>query len=93
MKLEPNLKKYKFNEEITEKKELENKFFDQEFIFDFIDDRNIGGFVGWSKVWELLCPSVPDHIAEKKLLNQYKKRNFLQRLFSSLLQRLWHSTK
>ena len=41
MKLEPNLKKYKFNEEITEKKELENKFFDQEFIFDFIDDRNI----------------------------------------------------
>lgn len=41
MKLEPNLKKYKFNEKITEKKELENKFLDQEFIFDFIDDRNI----------------------------------------------------
>ncbi|HPI45373.1 MAG TPA: hypothetical protein PLH91_09080, partial [Tenuifilaceae bacterium] len=48
----------------------------------FIDDRNIGGFVGWSKVWELLCPSVPDHIAEKNLLNQYKKKNFFQRLLS-----------
>ncbi|MGE0076852.1 MAG: BT0820 family HAD-type phosphatase [Bacteroidales bacterium] len=46
----------------------------------FIDDRNIGGFIGWSKVWETLCPSQPDHIAEKNILKQYKKRSFIKRL-------------
>lgn len=47
----------------------------------FIDDRNIGGFVGWSKVWETLCPSQPDHIIEKNLLKQYKKKGILSRIF------------
>lgn len=47
----------------------------------FIDDRNIGGFVGWSRVWELLCPDTPSHTAEKALLEQYGRRGFLQRLF------------
>ncbi|KAB2869634.1 MAG: hydrolase [Bacteroidales bacterium] len=46
----------------------------------FIDDRNIGGFVGWSKVWEMLCPTEPDHVREKKLLKQFKKKNLFERL-------------
>lgn len=47
----------------------------------FIDDRNIGGFVGWDKVWEMLCPEVPSQVLEKRMLNQYKKRNFFTKLF------------
>ncbi|MGD9977788.1 MAG: BT0820 family HAD-type phosphatase [Bacteroidales bacterium] len=47
----------------------------------FIDDRNVGGFIGWSKVWELLYPSQPHHISEKKILKRYKRRNIFTRLF------------
>ena len=49
----------------------------------FIDDRNIGGFVGWDKVWEILCPEQPYNITEKQRLNQYKRKNLFARLFLS----------
>lgn len=49
----------------------------------FVDDRNIGGFVGWDKVWEMLCPEQPYNITEKQRLNQYKRKNLFARLFSS----------
>ena len=49
----------------------------------FVDDRNIGGFVGWDKVWEMLCPEQPYNITEKQRLNQYKRKNLIARLFSS----------
>lgn len=26
----------------------------------FIDDRNVGGFLGWGKIFQLLCPEVPN---------------------------------
>ncbi|MCB8963630.1 MAG: hydrolase [Bacteroidales bacterium] len=48
----------------------------------FIDDRNIGGFIGWDKVWELLCPEQPYNITEKQRLKQYKRKNLFARLFS-----------
>lgn len=42
----------------------------------FIDDRNVGGFVGWSKVWELLGnqpleEEFPDH--KKGIAKRIKK--------------------
>lgn len=49
----------------------------------FIDDRNIGGFVGWDKVWEMLCPEQPYSITEKQRLNQYKRKSLIARLFFS----------
>ncbi len=39
----------------------------------FIDDRNIGGFVGWSKVWELLGANPVEYkIPEKSLWGKIK---------------------
>lgn len=38
----------------------------------FIDDRNIGGFIGWSKVWQLLSPGDPD----MALLHPEAHKNF-----------------
>jgi uncharacterized HAD superfamily protein len=32
----------------------------------FIDDRNVGGFVGWSKIWELLGDNPVEYILPKK---------------------------
>ncbi|MBT3210047.1 MAG: hydrolase [Bacteroidetes bacterium] len=33
----------------------------------FIDDRNIGGFLGWSKIWQLLNPEASVEEEEKKI--------------------------
>lgn len=38
----------------------------------FVDDRNIGGFIGWSRVWQLLSPGDPD----MALLHPDAHRNF-----------------
>ena len=32
----------------------------------FVDDRNIGGFLGWSKVWELLGNNPVEYTLPKK---------------------------
>ncbi|HRZ49817.1 MAG TPA: hypothetical protein P5338_10525 [Bacteroidales bacterium] len=38
----------------------------------FIDDRNIGGFIGWSRVWQLLSPGDP----KMALLHPEAHKNF-----------------
>lgn len=45
----------------------------------YIDDRNLGGFPGWSEVWKILNPDVYDSIPH----NDQKKANsgFLKQLF------------
>lgn len=35
----------------------------------YIDDRNIGGFLGWSKIWELLNPDSYNDDIKKQLEN------------------------
>jgi len=48
----------------------------------FIDDRNIGGFPGWSGVWQILTPyDVYQQEAEKKISSSRKNifKNFLPR--------------
>jgi len=40
----------------------------------FIDDRNIGGFVGWSKVWELLGDNPVEYkLPEQSFWDKLKK--------------------
>lgn len=47
----------------------------------FIDDKNIGGFPGWSEVWQMLNPFEADQKdAERKLAS--KQPNIFKRLLS-----------
>lgn len=52
----------------------------------FIDDRNVGGFLGWSKIWQILHPEGGEfeHILEnEEAHHNYRSKNasFLKRLF------------
>ncbi len=51
----------------------------------FIDDRNVGGFIGWSQIWQTLHPeSGPfDHqLKNAEAHNNYKQdKGFFQKLF------------
>ena len=45
----------------------------------FIDDRNVGGFLGWSKIWQMLNPSAS---MEEELGHiPHKKKSFMKKLF------------
>jgi hypothetical protein len=47
----------------------------------FIDDKNIGGFPGWSEIWQMLNPyEAIQQEAERKMAS--KPGNLLRRLFS-----------
>lgn len=45
----------------------------------FIDDRNIGGFVGWSNVWQTFFPEDKNIEMEKRVLSSLKKKPFWRR--------------
>lgn len=51
----------------------------------FIDDRNIGGFIGWSAVWQTLHPEGGefDHVLKnpEAHTNYKQQRSFFQKLF------------
>lgn len=52
----------------------------------FIDDRNIGGFIGWSSVWQTLHPEGGEfnhQLKNAEAHNNYKKeeKSFFQKLF------------
>lgn len=50
----------------------------------FIDDRNIGGFPGWSKIWQMLHPEGGDfhHVIQNPDAHfNYHKSSFLSKLF------------
>jgi hypothetical protein len=47
----------------------------------YIDDKNIGGFPGWSEVWQLLFPfELQQKEAEKRIASA--RKNIFKRLFS-----------
>lgn len=51
----------------------------------YIDDRNLGGFPGWSEVWQMLNPDDPN--ADQELFNRLEGNNSgffsrLKRIFS-----------
>ena len=48
----------------------------------FIDDRNLGGFVEWGRVWQLLFPGESDLEVEKQIVKRLRKPPFWKRWFS-----------
>jgi hypothetical protein len=47
----------------------------------YIDDKNIGGFPGWSEIWQMLSPfELQQKEAEKRIVSA--QRNIFKRLFS-----------
>lgn len=51
----------------------------------FIDDRNIGGFLGWSKIWQILTGGEMAKAEELAYLKarQQRRKNFFQKLFNN----------
>jgi len=48
----------------------------------FIDDRNVGGFLGWSKIWQLLNPNEYTNDIKKQMENiPVRRKSFFKRLF------------
>jgi hypothetical protein len=51
----------------------------------YIDDKNLGGFPGWSEVWQALNPyDVQEKLAENRLSGSWK--NIFKRLFEKKLE-------
>jgi hypothetical protein len=47
----------------------------------FIDDKNVGGFPGWSEIWQMLNPfELEQREAERKITS--KQPNIIKRLFN-----------
>ena len=47
----------------------------------YIDDKNIGGFPGWSEIWQILFPfELQQKEAEKRIAST--RKNIIKRLFS-----------
>jgi hypothetical protein len=50
----------------------------------YIDDRNLGGFPGWSEVWQMLFPfDLHMREAEKRITSA--RKNIFKRLFTRIL--------
>jgi hypothetical protein len=47
----------------------------------FIDDRNLGGFPGWSEVWQVMFPESMLVELEKNALKKMRKPSLLSRIF------------
>ncbi|MDD4150691.1 MAG: hypothetical protein PHE33_11770 [Bacteroidales bacterium] len=61
-----------------------NKYISRKVDVDiFIDDRNIGGFIGWDKIREILIPNSPNNKQESKSQENptNKKKGIFKRLF------------
>ncbi|MBN1132829.1 MAG: glutaminyl-peptide cyclotransferase [Bacteroidales bacterium] len=50
----------------------------------FIDDRNVGGFPGWGRIYQMLNPHENPHL-EEELRELTGKKSFFRRLFGSLI--------
>jgi len=46
----------------------------------YIDDRNVGGFLGWSKIWELLNPGLYNENLKTQLENLPKSESLVTRI-------------
>ena len=58
-----------------------NKYISRKINADiFIDDRNIGGFIGWDNIRQILLPDSQQNISEGTNDTETKK-SFFQKLF------------
>ena len=69
---------YAINSNYPEEKFEDGKISRKIYADIYIDDRNIGGFLGWSKIWNLLSNS--DKIMETE--KEFNKPNFFSKLKS-----------
>ena len=53
----------------------------------YIDDRNIGGFLGWSKIWELLNPEIYNDNIKKQIKKISKGNKPKWRKIKSILKK------
>ncbi len=75
---------YAVNKNYPEEKETDNT--PRKLNVDiFIDDRNVGGFLGWSAVWQILHPEGGEFnhmVKNPEAHNNYKQeKSFFQKLF------------
>jgi hydroxymethylpyrimidine pyrophosphatase-like HAD family hydrolase len=50
----------------------------------YIDDKNVGGFPGWSEIWQILFPfEIEQKEAEKRITSS--RKNILKRLFLRII--------
>jgi hydroxymethylpyrimidine pyrophosphatase-like HAD family hydrolase len=50
------------------------------YVDIYIDDKNLGGFPGWSEVWQMLYPfEIQQEEAEKRIISA--RKNIFKRLF------------
>jgi len=69
-----------FPEEQYEEQSISRKI----FADIYIDDRNIGGFPGWNKIWEILNSEDSKYISEKeKKINKLNISNKFKSLFKN----------
>ena len=50
----------------------------------FIDDRNVGGFLGWSKVWQMIHPEsgkLDLQFVDQEAHENYKKKSIFAKIF------------
>lgn len=48
----------------------------------YIDDRNIGGFPGWSGVWQILTPYEIEQREAERRISSSSRKNIFKRLFT-----------
>jgi len=48
----------------------------------YIDDKNVGGFPGWSEIWQMLNPSEEDIKKQLKKIKKMNKKPFIKRIFN-----------
>lgn len=59
-----------------------NKYMSRKINADiFIDDRNIGGFIGWDNIRYILLPETVINFTPSTTTNQKGNRSFFQKLF------------
>ncbi len=67
-----------YPEEVFDEKETSRKIYADVYI----DDRNIGGFPGWSKIWQMFSPEHEgEPLPEYSEYGQPEKKSFFERFF------------
>jgi len=72
---------YAVNANYPNEKINENKVSRKIYADIYIDDRNIGGFLGWSKIWELLNNSENETLKAEKEINESSFSSKLKKIF------------
>ena len=64
-----------YSEEVFDEKIMSRKI----YADIYIDDRNIGGFLGWSKIWEVL-DQTDTHLKSQKAERNINKLNYSEKI-------------